>query len=130
MIGPGLQRAIYAALSGAGIAGGRIYDGVPDNPVFPYVTIGDEQIIDDSNTCGESWEAFADIHVWSRPVAGSKVEAKTIAAAVKGAVLAIGTVSGGTLTGVFSETARSFRDPDGLTEHTVLTFKFIIEEAE
>jgi hypothetical protein len=129
MIGDGLQRALFDALKTAGIAGGRIYDQVPPNAKFPYVTIGDEQVIDDGNTCTESWEVYPDVHVWSRPDAGSKGELKIAMKAAADAILAIASVPGLTLVSVKPETSRSFREPDGKTEHGVLTFRFIIDPA-
>ncbi len=128
MIGGALQKAIFTALTASpAVAGGRIYDQVPKGAVFPYVTIGDEQVIDDSNGCSDAWEAFADVHVWSRPATGSKIEAKDLAASivtrlstelpVAGFVTILGTL----------QTMRTFRDPDGLTEHAVLTFRYLID---
>lgn len=129
MIGSGLQQAIFDALRTAGVTGGRIYDQVPAAPTFPYVTIGDEQVIDDGNSCGASWEVYPDIHVWSRPTAGSKGELKAAMEAVAGAILGIAAVSGKTLVSVKPESSRAFRDPDGKTEHGVLTFRFILDPA-
>lgn len=129
MIDDGVQKAIYTALTTAGVAGGRIYDQVPEKALFPYVTIGDEQVIDDSNDCAESWDVFSDIHVWSRPDSGSKGELKRAMKAVSVAVLAIDSVPGWTLISVKPETSRTLRDPDGKTEHGVLTFRFIIDPA-
>src|SRR5690606_34227972 len=67
MIGPELQKAIYDALKTVpAVAGGRVYDSVPSNAEFPYVTIGGEQTVDDGNSCEDGWEVFTDVHVWSR----------------------------------------------------------------
>lgn len=129
MIGDGLQRAIHGALKTASVTGGRIYDQVPPNADFPYTTIGDEQVIDDGNSCADSWEAYADVHTWSRPTAGSKGELKTEMKSAADAVLAITVVPGLTLVSVKLETTRAFREPDGKTEHGVSTFRFIIDPA-
>lgn len=128
MIGSQLQKAIYAALvAGPGVAGGRIYDRVPEKPVFPYVTIGDDQVLDDGNTCEDGWEVASNVHVWSRPAEGSKVEVKDLAAAIVPR-LAVTTldVSGFRLIAAQLETSRVFRDPDGITEHAVLTFRHVL----
>ncbi|MBA3576185.1 MAG: DUF3168 domain-containing protein [Sphingomonas sp.] len=130
MIGSQLQTAIFAALTAAtALAGGRVYDRVPPDPVFPYITIGDDQVIDHGNSCDDGWEVFADIHLWSRPVTGSKVEAKDLAAAVVGRLKALLTVSGFTVIIAALETSRTFRDPDGKTEHAVLTFRYVLQPA-
>ena len=129
MIGAELQKAIYDALTSASpaIAGGRVYDQVPPSPVFPYHSIGDEQVIDDSTTCQDGWEVYPDVHCWSRPVNGSKAEVKALAAQVVEAVTAITTISGLSLVSISHDTTRVFRDPDGLTEHAVVSFRALID---
>jgi hypothetical protein len=128
MIGPEVQGAIVAALSVApAIAGGRIHDRVPESPVFPYVSIGAEQAIDDSNSCGDGWEVFSDVHVWSRAV--GYVEAKRLVAQAVDRIKTITAISGFTLVAIEVEDTRVFRDPDGLTSHGVVSTKFIITQA-
>jgi hypothetical protein len=129
MIGSGLQKAIFAKLNEAtAMAGGRIYDRVPANAVFPYITIGDDQVLDDSNSCGDGWEVFADVHLWSRPTSGSKAEVKDLAAAVAGRLKTTAlSVPGFTVVLSTVENVRTFRDPDGVTEHSVLTFRYLID---
>jgi hypothetical protein len=129
MIGAEVQKAIFAALSDAGIAGGNIFDQVPESDPFPRITIGDEQVLDDSNTCQDGWEVFSDVHCWSRPESGSKVEVKTIAAAVVSAVRAIATITGFSLVSIEHQTTRVFRDPDGQTEHAVVSFRALVDPA-
>jgi hypothetical protein len=130
MIGSQVQKALFAALDGAPpLAGGRIYDRVPADPTFPYITIGDEQVVDDGNSCEDGWEVFADIHIWSRPATGSKVEVKDLVAAV---VARLNTpLSVADLIVVIAElqNARTMRDPDGITEHAVLTFRYVLQPA-
>lgn len=129
MIGDQLQRAIFDILTAASIAGDRVFDRPPTNASFPYVTIGDEQVIDDGTTCADAWDVATDVHVWSRPESGSKSELKTLIAqivpllATEIAVTGFRNVSGNL------ETTRSFRDPDGITEHAVLTFRYLLDPA-
>ena len=129
MIGSQLQKAIFAALTAADVAGDRVFDRVPDGVSFPYVTIGDEQVIDDGNACGDAWEVYSDVHVWSRPATGSKVELKDTVAAVVPAVRGITTVTGFDVLLAELTTSRTLRDPDGITEHAVLTFRFLLDPA-
>lgn len=134
MIGAQLQAAIYGALTAANVADGRIYDRVPPDYAFPYVTIGDSQVINDGGSdapddCQIGWEVVEDIHVWSRPVSGSKVEVKTLAAQIVKVLRGITAVSGHVVDGVRLDTSRTFRDPDGLTEHTVISMRFLISPA-
>lgn len=129
MIGAQLQKAIFDALTTAGICSGRIYDGVQENPVFPYVTIGDEQILEKGNSCQDGWEVFSDVHVWSRPATSSKAETKNIIAQIVPLLATTLTLTGfRTVIGEL-ETSRVFRDPDGKTEHGVITLRFVIEPA-
>lgn len=130
MIGSALQKAIFAKLNEAtAIASGRIYDRVPADPTFPYITIGDEQVLDDGNTCDDGWEVFTDVHIWSRPTTGSKVEVKDLLASVVSRLNTILTVTGFTVVIHALENSRVFRDPDGLTEHAVLTFRYVLQPA-
>lgn len=130
MIGPEVQQALYAALMAApAICDERVYDRVPEAPVFPYVTIGDEQVIDDGNSCEDAWEVFVDAHVWSRPEATSKVEAKTLGARVVERLLALATISGFRIIFAALESYRTRREPDGLTEHVIITVKYSIQPA-
>lgn len=128
MIGPELQVALFAALKTAAVADGRIYDLPPMDAVYPYVTIGDEQVIDDGSACGAAYEVFADVHVWDRPEGASKRAMKTLMARIVD--LAASTelaVDGFRLVVAHLQTTRSRRDPDGQTEHGILTFRYLID---
>lgn len=129
MLGAQLQAALYSALAGASpsIAGGRVYDRVPAKPVFPYITIGDEQVLDDGNTCADAWEVFPEIHAWSRSTAGSKAEVKSLIAQIVPAVIAISSVSGFNVRAAEIQFSHVFRDPDGMTEHAAMTFRFLLD---
>lgn len=127
MIGSELQKAIFAALSGANICDGRIYDRVEGEKPFPYVTIGDEDVGDIGNDCANAWESTATIHVWSRPVSGSKIELKDILAAIQPLVCSASLeVEGHELSTVTLESVRSFSDPDGQTEHGVMSVTYFL----
>lgn len=129
MIGSQFQAALHAALTSANICSGRIYDRVPEGVTFPYVTIGDEQVIDDGNSCDDGWNLYADVHVWSRPDAGSKAEVKTLAAAVVTAVKGITSISEHTLIELQHDRSLFRRERDGMTEHAVITFRAIVGPA-
>lgn len=130
MIGSALQKAIFAKLNEVtAIAGGRIYDQVPASPTFPYITIGDEQVVDDGNACDDGWEVFPAVHVWSRPATGSKAEVKDLLASVVSRLNTALTVTGFTVVINAFESSRVLRDPDGLTEHAVVTFRYVLQPA-
>lgn len=132
-----LQKALYdnlianAALATAMGGTVRAYDTVPPAPAFPYVVISDGQFLDDGDTCeADRFEAFCDLHVWSRPATGpSLVQSKTVAGAVRDCVLAGLTITGWTATALACDGIRHFYDADGVTGRAVVTFRFLIEPA-
>lgn len=129
MIGDQLQRAIFSALTGASVCDGRVYDGVPKTASFPYVTIGEEDVVDDGNSCGDAYEVFAKIHAWSRPISKSKLEIKDVVAAVVPAIAGINTVQDFIVVSNEFQGSNTLGDPDGLTEHSVITFRFLLDPA-
>ncbi len=125
MIGDLLQRAQVAAIEAIGQ---RVYDTPPKDRVFPYFQVGDEQNIDDGSACAAAWEVTTDVHVWSRPVTGSRSELKTVAALAVARLTALN-LNGFRVVVQHLQTARYFDDPDGLTKHGVLTFRYLIDPA-
>lgn len=128
MIGAEVQKAVYDALVVApALAGGRVYDQPPPKPTFPHFGIGQEQIIDDGNTCDDGWEVFTDVHVWSRAVGFP--EAKGLIAAAVPRLCSITLITGFTVIAAEIANTRVFRDPDGLTSHGVISVRFVITPA-
>lgn len=129
MIGGQLQKAIYAALTGASVCDGRIYDQVPDTATFPYVTIGEEDVVDDGNSCADAYEVFAKIHAWSRPINESKLEIKDAVASIVPAIEGVTTVQDFIVVSNEFQGSNTLGDPDGKTEHSVITFRFLLDPA-
>lgn len=50
----------------AALGGERIYDAVPKNAVFPYVTIGEARALDWSTATEDGTEHLVALDVWSR----------------------------------------------------------------
>lgn len=124
MIGAALQKSVYEALTAfPALCGGRVFDRAPEGVGYPLITIGDEQVIDDSNSCSPAWEVYVDVHVWSR--ASSKIEVKDIASAVIERLAVDLVVPGFAVLGML-ETQRTRRDPND-TEHAVITFRYLID---
>lgn len=127
-----LQAAIAAALLAdtdlAEIVGTRVYDIPPDRPKFPYVTLGDDLVVNDGTDCVSSAEVAITIHAWSQNKTYKEV--KLMAARIA-AVLDENTSSlspeGHHLIDIQHETTRYLRDPDGVTRHAVITFQAITE---
>ena len=66
-----LQKAIHAALTNASaltaLTGGiRVFDDVPRNPAYPYVTHGESVVRDWSTSTDEGHEHSVSVHVWSQ----------------------------------------------------------------
>lgn len=123
-----LQKGLYDALKAGGIA--RVYDTVPAAATFPYVSLGEVQLLDDGNTCSDDmFEAFVDMHVWSRPNPPSSVEAKTVSGQVHDALAVPFAVNGWAITATELQSARHFIDSDGITRHSVISYRLQIEPA-
>ena len=121
-----VQKAIVGALRGANVAGGRIYDQVPEAPAFPYVTIGDCQVMPDKADCIDGSIVYPQVDVWTRTT--GYPETKQIASAVLAALddqqL---TVDGYHLVVFEFQDIRYMRDPDGITRHGVLMFHGLLQ---
>ncbi|MBX3494520.1 DUF3168 domain-containing protein [Chelatococcus sp.] len=125
-----LQAAAVAALKASpavtALVAGRVLDRVPDKTAFPYVNLSGFQLIQDDADCIDGAEIFFDVHVWSRTVA--RTESADIAGAVR-EVLHKATLllTDAELTELEHRDTRYMRDPDGVTNHAVVTFRALIE---
>jgi hypothetical protein len=130
-----LQGGIVAALVGstdlATVMGGtvRTYQDVPADAVFPYLTIGESQLVPDLAECIDGSEVFPVIHVWSRSHGGFE-EAKKIAANIA-VVLTTATITLSENKCLLLERDqlgdRSMTDPDGKTKHIACHYRAMIE---
>lgn len=126
-----LQGAIVARLKAdAGVTalvGQRIYDPVPPGATFPYVSFGPRDSLSDDADCITAFEITMQIDAWSRDP-GFK-QALQIADAVRNALHDHEfnlTVNAAVL--FEHRTSRTFRDPDGLTSHSAITFTGFVEK--
>lgn len=124
-----VQAAIVAALKTNGalpaVVGARVYDSVPTSPTFPYVTLGDCQVLPDKAECIDGAELFLQIDVWSRAVGfpESKQIAKAIVVKLDDQPL---TVAGHDVVIFEHQSTQYLRDPDGLSRHAALSFRAIV----
>ena len=126
-----VQIAIHAALTAEPpLADGHVYDRVPARAAeaYPRITIGDQQKIFDGNSCSDSWLIYSDIHLWSRPKSGSKLELKSLAAAVIERLCEPLAVPGFVMIEARPESEREFTDPDGITFHGVVTMLHVFDQ--
>lgn len=136
--GEPLQKAVFSALLASadvvtafGAAPPRVYDEVPDQR-FPYIVIGDDQILDDGH-CEAAFEAICTIHVFSRKPGEGKTEAKDIGDAVVSALNVQLSIGGFVCVHDDADppfqSAQYFYEPDGKTAHGVLVFRYLIDQA-
>lgn len=123
-----LQATLVAALKGVSpqISGGRIYDEPPNSPTFPYVTLGDCQVLPDKAGCIDGTEVYPVIDVWSRAV--GYPEAKGIVKQILAVLDDQALVIAGFTAVIFEvQSVNYLRDPDGLTRHASITFHGLIQ---
>lgn len=126
-----LQEAITVALKSDSelitLIGQRVYDRVPANPRFPYVTHGPVDELSDDADCIVGFDITLQLDVWSREVgfAESKKIADAIRRTLRDAAL---TLSENALVTFGHEQTQHFRDPDGITNHGVVVFNSIVEQ--
>lgn len=126
-----LQGAITARLKSVSgvtnIAGQRVYDRVPGEATFPYISFGAEDMISDNAECITAFEHSIQIDCWSRKPGFT--EAKNLANEVRLALHEYEfNLSSNALVLFEHRVTRVFRDPDGLTSHAAVTFTAITEQ--
>lgn len=129
-----LVRALVSAWTSdatvAALIGDRVLDAVPTTVAFPYVWLGNLQEEPDEAD-GFVWavEIWQTVHVFSR--APGKVEARTIADALKRARPADGTIeSGWRLVSLTSRLSSVSLEPDGLTTEALIIVRASLEPTE
>jgi hypothetical protein len=120
-----VQGAMVAVLKGGSVAAGRVYDNVSPAAQFPYVTLGDCQVLPDKYECIDGAEIYPVVDVWSQSVgyAETKTIAKKILALLDDKPL---NVAGFNLIVFEVQSINYMRDPDGLTRHAAITFHGIL----
>lgn len=126
-----LQQAIHQVLAGdatltALLGGADIFDDVPADRAFPYVTIGQTVARDWGTATEDGREHLVTLHAWSRE--GGRREANEIIAAID-AALAAGpvAVAGHDLVSLRYEFSEARRDPDGETFHGIVRYRAVTE---
>lgn len=127
--GTDIQSAIVGALRAASIAGGRVYDRAPQSVTYPFVSVGEVQIIDDDTEDKESVEAFVTVHTWSQnQSAGGKPEAMAIQRLIREALHQVDLqTTTWDLLEIRHRDSRTFLDQDGITVHGVCTYRALMD---
>jgi hypothetical protein len=126
-----LQGAIVSRLKAdAGVTAlvsDRVYDRVPEFPQFPYISYGPADTLSLDSECITGFSISVLIDVWSREV--GYPECKRINNAVREALHDVDMeLPVNALVFIQHRTTRTFRDPDGLTNHGSLLFEASIEK--
>lgn len=125
-----LQEAIVGALKAysPAIVEGRIYDDVRPDAVFPYISLGECQVLPDKAGCIDGAEVYPQIDVWSQAVGFPETKGitKLVLAALDDQAL---TVEDFNLVLLEMQSVNYLRDPDGQTLHAAITFHAILTPA-
>jgi hypothetical protein len=133
VLGHFVQTAIYETLVGdsalGAFVGTRVFDDVPEDGEFPYVTIGtaeenDALVTDGTEGSGFRWQ----IDCWSRK--GGRKEAYAMLSAIKAALHRRSLdVEGATHVMTYLETSMVLKDSDLETYHGVAVFRILVDAA-
>jgi len=136
MIDPALelQVAIVGALKAhtalAAIVATRVYDAVPPSADYPYVSLGQPQVLPDKADCIDGSITVYTIHGWSSDL-GRSVEIKRIGAAIGEALDENEfTLNGHRVVIAQHEQTNYLDDPDGITKHVAVTLRFSTEPTD
>jgi hypothetical protein len=129
-----LQKAIVARLKAtAGVVSlvsTRIYDRAPQGVQFPFVQIGNFEILDDSNECHDAFECRIEVNVWSREV--GQEQAKALASAAHSALHRYSpdlSADDFAMVGeIEHENSRAVGDGDGITTRIIVSFLAMVEK--
>ena len=104
----------------------KVYDDVPPNAVFPYVSWGPEQWINDDADCQEALEGSLQIDVWSKEI-GYRQCSEITDAVRKALNHAPITLADNALVDLEVEQIRHMKDADERVRHGVVTIKAMVE---
>lgn len=109
-----------------GLINGRVFDRVPAQAEFPYISFGPSDETSADADCINAFEISFQIDCWSRAVGFQ--EARKIADAVRQALKPDLVLAINALVYLEHRQTRTIRDPDGLTSHAALTFEAVAEQ--
>jgi hypothetical protein len=127
-----LQAALVGRLKSdpgvTAVVGQRVYDEVPNNPQFPYISIGDNQVLPDKAECIDGTEIFWQLDGWARDPTfpTTKQISKAVVACLDDIEL---TLTGYAAIVVELNRVDYLHDPDGITRHVAINFRFLIQAA-
>ena len=125
--GADLQKMVYGILT-IKMPTIPVYDRVPPDTAMPYITLSSENAFDWSSKYNLGVRPTLDVHIWSKYSGFSEV--KGLGNQVVNALATSTMTMADNWNVVSCELSRSnyLLDPDGYTEHGVLTFEFKLQD--
>jgi hypothetical protein len=118
-----IQGVVYQALSS--IAGGNVFDRVPAKQPLPYLYIGQDEFSADYDSA-DLTECTIEVHAF----ASTRDDVKLLAGQIRTALDKKLIIPGHLVYEWSYEDTRYFTDPDGLTEHAALSFRYLVGATE
>ena len=131
-----LTKLVMTALkndtSVSGFVAARVFDRVPSDPKpdFPYISMGPSDTLPDDADCITGEEVSLQIDCWSQGAAEAfgSAEVKKLAGAVKRRLHDVDlALAENALVSLCHRVTRIMREPDGVTNHAVLSFTAFVE---
>ncbi len=129
--GLSLQQAIFTTLTGSTalvnyLGGPKIYDDIPEETAFPYVTIGQSLMTDWGTASDQGREHLFRLHVWSRSSGNS--ESQLITEEIINVLHEVTlNLTDNILINMRFTGADVLRDNDAKTHHSILRFRAVTE---
>lgn len=104
----------------------RIFDRIQSNPTFPYLSIGEVQVLPELGEATDAATAHVTLHSWDRFKGSDAIKSigKYVIAALHDKDLAL---TDGAVQSMLLESARTLPDPDGLTKHGIYQFAVLTD---
>ena len=126
-----LQGAVYAALTNsnavanAGVIPAQVFDYVPENPTYPFIGIGDDQIMAGTlYAYSATSDCHVNVHIYSQTK--GKPQVKALAGAVRSALEGAIAINGFTVVTYEYVTTRFMTQPDGITQHAIVELEYTL----
>lgn len=125
-----IQQAVYDILKADSVLMGKvsgIYDEVPTNSVFPYITLGEMTSIPYRAFSVFGEETTVTLHIWSR-AKGFKESAAILSDVNRLLADTEITVAGYEIASCSYEFSETLRDEDGITRHIPVRYRIQLQQ--
>nr|WP_260440079.1 DUF3168 domain-containing protein [Cohnella lubricantis] len=106
-----------------------VFDAVPNDQAFPYVTIGDVTSVPNRTFDRFGEECTITLHIWSR-YAGFKESAEILDHLNRILADTVFPVPGWEVEGCYYDFSETIRDPDGVTRHVPVRYRVKLQKGE